>query len=212
MEKWQALAPTERQIFNLIQKTLKNYYEGKLLRRKLKKKPIEPLQEEPFNVAQRLTIEKKYDSWLTEKQNINHLHEKAQSGNKQAFYKLVEKDKMFLFKPWARKMVMDAEINQDRLFFEKLSDSIKKFPKKSPKEDALTLIKKILEFDNNHLGMLIYSDKKALRAFYDAIYKSQGLGFNEILPAAWKDKRYFYVYLERHGLKAKTSKRVTVKK
>jgi hypothetical protein len=130
----------------------------------------------------------------------------AKAGDEDAFIELVEKDRMFLFEPWGQRLVFEADVSGDQVFFNKLAGAIKKKPfKKSPtNEKTLALLETLFQANDGVLLSLIQKPR-ACRLFHDHL-NEQGL-----IPDTLSDYEYFRKkFLKRHGfLKARLPKRDT---
>jgi hypothetical protein len=132
-------------------------------------------------------------------EQVQKLIEKAQSGDDRSFFKLITIDKSFLFEPWAKLKFAFAYIDDNSLFFENLSDAIRKKSKKSPNEEKLKFLKNILEENDGKIAGLI-QNQKICKTFLNILFQVEGpKGKEHIIPESFSDHDYFRKWLKRNG-------------
>ena len=133
---------------------------------------------------------------------ISDLVKEARAGDEDAFIELVEKDKMFLFEPWAQRLVFEADISGNQVFFNKLAGAIKKKPfKKSPtNEKTLALLETLFQAKDGFLLSLIQRHD-ACALLQKTLYEN-----NMIPETLGCDYKYFRKFLKRHAFLKGTRK------
>ncbi len=130
---------------------------------------------------------------------------KARDGDDNSLWKLIKWDKSWLFIDWVRSKILEKENEDDRLFFSRLSDAIKKntrfnLQSKGKKSIANKKLLNLIRETTTGYPLKYENEHELWKDIYQTLYKCGLLNSDEeILPPSEQD--YFMKWAKRHGLK-----------
>jgi len=133
---------------------------------------------------------------------INVTYVNAREGDDRSLWKLIKWDKAWLFIEWVRDKILEKEDQDNRTFFDRLSNAVKKntrfnLQNKSRSKGRKKLIALIREVKNTFPIRINKDIKEFNKELHQYLIKSGDFEENDPLL----DPAYYMRWLRRHGLK-----------
>ena len=122
------------------------------------------------------------------KKKVADFIKQAKEGSKLALLKLVAIDKTFLGERFAMRIICDAEIAKDKIFFNELAKAVSKIPRNSPNDNLIADLEGIFLNDPS------LRKRSTIKLLFEKLNENQIIGDN------LSDPDYDIKMLKRHGI------------